>query len=168
MSLQASSGRSHRTGALERTEKGTWGEMSVNIQHAPRGMEAAPLQTEICPSPQEPARRLTLFILQTEWLIGSNLRPAPTAQSSPQSHPQHVCLGCFGAVLFGKGEKGKESGEEGGGERAGMAEETVSGRPREQSGSLCRALAGTANLAGREASKWLLLFKDVGWGLGDG
>lgn len=79
-----------------------------------------------------------------------------------------MCLGCFGAVLFGKGEKQKASGEEGGGERAGTAEETVSGRRRGQSGSLCRALAGTANLAGREASMCLLLFKDGGWGLGDG
>lgn len=36
------------------------------------------------------------------------------AQGSQQSCLQDTCLGCFGAVLFGKGEKEKQSGKVGG------------------------------------------------------
>lgn len=53
-------------------------------------MEADQLQPEICTSPREPALRFTLFILQTELLIGSSSRLTPTARGSPQNQPQDV------------------------------------------------------------------------------
>lgn len=83
---------------------GTRKEIPINIQNLPSGMGADPSKMEICPRPQEPALKFTLFIQQME---GALVSLPPQLGASLQSHPQDTCLACFRAVLFGKGEKEK-------------------------------------------------------------
>lgn len=83
--------------------------------------ELTPAKWKSAPRPQEPALKFTLFIQQME---GALVSLPPQLGASLQSHPQDTCLACFRAVLFGKGEKEKQSGEVKGGERARKVEES--------------------------------------------
>lgn len=84
-------------------EKGTWKAMPINIQHAPRGMEADPLQNGNL-------RHRTGASTQVLIIYPANgVAKRKQAQACSRSSGQHAELyfHCFGAMLYGKGETDK-------------------------------------------------------------